>query len=280
MMSRPLTCAVNIFAALLFFYGCAGARPATDPQEGMLFVPAVVQPAAEASYEEQRLSDPEEEQLLLEDDLAWGDESYDEIYMVPDPLENFNRAMFVLNDKLYFYMIKPVGQGYRAAVPEPARRSVRNFFTNLRAPVRIVNNILQGKVRDAEAEWARFLYNSTVGVLGFGNPADAHPDLALRQEDMGQTLAFYGIGNGFYIFWPAFGPSTLRDSVGSVTDWFLNPVGYVEPVELSLGLSSYNQLNNLSFRIGDYEDLKRAALDPYISIRDGYIQLRKAQSDR
>ena len=96
-------------------------------------------------------------------------------------------------------------------------------------------------------------------------------------EDFGQTLGAYGIGNGFYIMWPILGPSTLRDSVGLVGDLFLNPVFYVEPVEASVGIRSYEEVNETSFEIGDYESLKKAAINPYEAVRDAYIQYRNSK---
>ncbi len=215
---------------------------------------------------------------LLEDDLGWNESDQpDTLYTVADPLEKWNRAMFVLNDKLYFWFMKPVARGYRAVIPQPARSGVKNFFFNTAAPIRIVNNMLQGKTQAAEAEWARFLYNATVGVLGFGNPAENKPALNPPVEDLGQTMAKYGFIDGFYLVWPILGPSTLRDTIGGVGDRFLNPIGYVEPIETSLAISAYDQINNLSFRIGDYEAIKKAALDPYEAMRNGYIQLRQSK---
>lgn len=215
---------------------------------------------------------------LLEDDLGWNESDQAEtIYTVADPLEKWNRAMFVLNDKLYFWLMKPVTQGYRAVMPQPARSGVKNFFFNTTAPIRIVNNMFQGKSRAAEAELARFLYNTTLGVLGFWNPAEGKPELNPPVEDLGQTMAKYGFIDGFYIVWPILGPSTLRDTIGDVGDRFLNPFGYVDPIETSLAISAYDQINNLSFRIGDYEAIKKAALDPYESMRNGYIQLRQSK---
>jgi len=194
---------------------------------------------------------------------------------VADPFEQWNRAMFLFNDKLYFWLLKPVSKGYKAVVPTPVRRGVRNFFHNITAPVRMVSALLQGKGRAASAELTGFLINSTVGVLGFGDPAKRWPELSPSEEDLGQTLATYGIGNGFYIVWPILGPSTLRDSVGMVGDWFLDPVWYVEPFEAYLPLWAVDNVNDTSFRIGDYESLKEAAIDPYIAIRNVYIQNRK-----
>jgi phospholipid-binding lipoprotein MlaA len=194
---------------------------------------------------------------------------------VADPFEDLNRAMFLFNDKLYFWLLKPISRGYKAVVPTPVRKGVRNFFHNITAPVRVVSALLQGKGRAASAELTGFLINSTVGVLGFGDPAKSWPELSPSEEDLGQTLATYGIGDGFYIVWPVLGPSTLRDSVGMVGDWFLDPVWYVEPFESYLTLWAVENVNDTSFRIGDYESLKEAAIDPYTAIRNAYIQNRK-----
>jgi phospholipid-binding lipoprotein MlaA len=196
---------------------------------------------------------------------------------VADPLAVWNRAMYHFNDKFYFWALKPVARGYRAVVPSPVRIGVKNFFTNLTTPIRMVNCILQWKWQAANAEFARFLINSTVGVLGFGNPAKKFPKLNPSEEDLGQTLGAYGIGDGFYVVWPFLGPSTMRDSVGLVGDGFLNPVYYVEPMEAALGIKSYEILNETSLKIGDYESLKKAAINPYEAIRDAYIQHRNSK---
>lgn len=278
---KPKILFLSILLALCFFYGCASTRRA-NPDPPVAETPGWQSEAKTAADAPAESPDAftEEEEFLFEDELGWEEEDAQAIYTVADPLEPFNRAMFLLNDKLYFWLLKPITQGYRAAVPQPARNAVQNFFVNAAAPIRIINNILQGKGRAAEAEWARFLYNSTAGILGFGNPADAHPGLALKDEDLGQTLAVYGIGDGLFIFWPVLGPSTLRDTVGMVGDYFIDPIEYVEPWELSLGLDATDAVNTLSFRIGDYESLKEAALDPYASFRDAYIQLRQAKIRR
>ena len=213
-----------------------------------------------------------------DDELDLFDDEFEEDKVqVADPLAFWNRAMFHFNDKFYFWVLKPVARGYRAAVPSPVRIGVRNFFTNLTTPIRLVNCILQWKWRAANAEFARFLLNSTVGVLGFGNPAKKYPKLNPDEEDLGQTLGVYGIGNGFYVVWPFLGPSTLRDSVGLVGDLFLNPVCYVEPTEAAVGITAYETVNETSFQIGDYESLKKAAINPYEALRDAYIQHRESK---
>jgi len=208
-------------------------------------------------------------------DVFFTEEAEAKEIRVSDPLQPWNRAMFHFNDKLYFWLLKPAARGYKAVVPKPVRKGVKNFFHNITAPIRIVSALLQGKGRAASAELTSFLINSTVGILGFGDPAGRWNELDASEEDIGQTLATYGIGNGCFIVWPVLGPSTLRDSVGMVGDWLLDPAKYVDPFEVSAGLWVVENVNDTSFRIGDYESLKDAAIDPYISLRNAYIQNRQ-----
>lgn len=208
---------------------------------------------------------------LLEEEFA------EQIVEVPDPLEPWNRIMYYVNDKLYFWVLKPVAQAYKDVTPEPARIGLRNFFHNLTTPIRFVNCLLQGKGTAAGVELRRFAVNTTAGVLGFGDPAQSELNLEPAEEDLGQTLAIYGLGNGFYIVWPFFGPSTVRDSVGMVGDQFLNPTRYVEPTEISIGISAVKITNANSLQIEEYEALKSAALEPYVAIREAYIQYRDKQ---
>ena len=193
---------------------------------------------------------------------------------VTDPLEPLNRLMYNVNDTLYFWVFKPCAETCKAVVPEPARTGVRNFFQNLTTPVRYVNCLLQGKGDSADTELRRFLVNTTVGVLGFGDPARDQYGLEPVQEDLGQTLAVHGMDQGFYIVWPLLGPSNVRDSLGMVGDMFLNPVRYVEPWETSMYISAGKGINEGSFHVGEYEDFKSAALEPYVAMREAYIQYR------
>lgn len=193
---------------------------------------------------------------------------------VADPIAPFNRAMYHFNDKFYFWILKPLTQGYKFLIPTPIRIVVKNFFFNLITPVRLVNCILQGKFHSAGTEFSRFVVNSTAGMLGLADPADNYPQLKAKDEDLGQTFGKYGIGNGFYIVWPILGPSTLRDTIGMAGDLFLNPVAYVQPTEAALEISALNKVNATSFHIGDYEAIKEASIDPYSAIRDAYVQHR------
>lgn len=193
--------------------------------------------------------------------------------VIPDPLEPMNRAFFEFNDKLYFWVLKPVATGYKTVVPEEARVCVRNFFHNLAFPVRAVNNLLQGKFFGAFEETCGFLANSTVGLGGLADIATA-VDLKRHDEDFGQTLAAYGSGPAFYINWPFLGPSTLRDTIGSAADIFFDPLSYLGDYWYAPWSRGLNVVNETSLRIGDYESLKKSALDPYVALRDAYYENR------
>ncbi len=200
----------------------------------------------------------------------------EEIAAIPDPLEPFNRAMFQFNDKLYFWVLKPVAQGYSKVVPERGRVSVKNFFSNLKFPIRFINCLFQADFKGAAAELGRFTVNTVWGVGGLLDPS-SNQDLNIpkRDADFGQTLGVYGVGQGFYIVWPIVGPSSLRDSVDIAGDYFLYPVNYISPWYAVLGVRAYEEVNATSLRIGDYESLKEAAIDPYVSLRDAYTQYRQ-----
>lgn len=198
---------------------------------------------------------------------------------IADPLEPINRVFFSFNDKLYFWALKPVASGYKMIVPQPARVSVRNFFSNIATPIRLANSLLQLNFKGAGNETVRFLLNSTFGLAGFLDPAKKRFNIDKQEEDFGQTLGFYKIGPVFYINWPVFGPSSLRDTVGTVGDFFLNPWNYLFefPVLVNVAVGVVARVNNVSLTIGEYEDLKEAALDPYIALRDAYHQYRRGK---
>ena len=191
---------------------------------------------------------------------------------IPDPLEPLNRAFFEFNDRLYFWVLKPVATGYKTVVPEEVRMCGRNFFNNLAFPVRFVNNLLQGKFFGAFEETCGFFVNTTLGLGGLADISKAI-ELERHEEDLGQTLALYGAGPAFYLHWPFLGPSTLRDTIGTVGDGFLDPVSYLDGW-YSAGAKGFDTVNETSLRIGDYESLKKAALDPYVALRDAYYQNR------
>ena len=211
----------------------------------------------------------------IEEDFT-GEGSADAVE-VSDPLEGFNRAMFSFNDKAYVYVLKPIAVGYRQVVPEKGRVSVNNFFSNLVAPVRIVNSALQLKGEDATNEFARFLINTTFGLAGLFDVAKNDFDIDIKKEDFGQTLGHYGVGNGPYLVLPLFGPSTVRDGIGQAIDGstldLLNVI-YDDELERYLVARWVDVETTISLDKDTYEALKRDALDPYIFIRNAYIQHR------
>jgi phospholipid-binding lipoprotein MlaA len=223
--------------------------------------------------------DETEEEIWEEDeeDLDYLKEA-DEI---ADPLEPVNRAFFSVNDRLYFWVLKPVTQGYSFIFPEPVRISVNHFFDNIATPIRFVNSLLQFKFKRAGKELLRFGINTTVGVLGIFDVAGDNEGIQVSEdEDFGQTLGVWGLGPGFYMNLPILGPTSLRDAVGSAGDQFLDPVNYVNPLIDRYAIKAGSGINKASFKIGDYEEIKKDALDPYAAIRDIYHQYRKSKVSR
>ena len=266
---RPLTVFCILTSVLLIITtGCATSH--NSPKESGL----MESDGNPAENSDESFTD--EEFDLLEEEL---EEQVVQI-KVADPLEPVNRLMFGFNDVLYFWIFKPVVGTYKAVVPQPVRLGVRNFFQNVSTPVRYVNCLLQGKGPQAGTELHRLWVNTTEGILGFGDPAKDRYGLEPTYEDLGQTLGVHGMEDGLYIVWPFLGPSTLRDSLGRVGDAFLNPVRYVEPCGVSVGLSATRGINEGSFHIGEYEEFKASSLEPYIAMREGYIQYRQESIEK
>ncbi len=194
---------------------------------------------------------------------------------VADPLEKFNRGMFIFNDKLYYYALKPAAQGYGFIVPEPVRMCVKRFFLNLATPVRLVNCCLQGKFGGAGVELTRFAVNTTAGVCGLFDPAYYCWRITRHDEDTGRTFGRYGIGHGIYLVWPILGPSSIRDTFGFAGDMLLDPLFYADMAFWqSATIDAYEMVNNVSLKINDYDEFKKSALDPYVSMKNAYIQNR------
>jgi phospholipid-binding lipoprotein MlaA len=275
-----LVALIMVAAAICFFSGCASQPKGQDQEpspESALESDSSRQIDGDAASVAPPLSElTDEEEALLEDDWDRSDELEDQgINSVPDPIEPFNRAIFVFNDKLYEWVLRPLSLGYRKVTPRIMRTGVQNFFTNLAAPIRVVNCTLQGKGKSATVEFGKFLINSTFGVLGFGDLFTDYPELYPDAEDLGQSLAVYGIQDGFYIVLPFLGSSTLRDAVGLAGDAFLDPVNYIDPTESAVAVRGFSTVNRLTFRIEDIDDARKAAFDPYQAARNFYFQSRR-----
>lgn len=237
-------------------------------------VPAAAQPQPDTMKEEGRKEENAHEASTGEEQPSEGEETSGHI---ADPLYPWNNAMYHFNDKLYFWVMKPVAKTYSSVFPQDIRVAVSNFFSNLKMPIRFVSNLLQLKLKDAGTELLRFAYNSTAGVGGLADVAKTDLKVSPHDQDLGLTLGHYGVGNGFYIVWPFLGPSTARDTIGLVGDAFLNPTYYLTPWYNSMGASAYDRVNETSLHIGDYEDLKESAIDPYVAIRNAYTQHRQSR---
>jgi len=271
-MKRQFNLILLIFTlAFLILSGCAHRKANTTVLPSDPPVDQSVSQNPEISSSEESQSNLEEKDEFLDE---FESEFEEKAVTVADPLSFWNRAMFHFNDKLYFWFLKPVAKGYKVVIPGVVRTGVRNFFSNIYTPIRLTSCVLQGKVKAGGTEFVRFVVNSTIGIAGVADPAKKYLKLDISDEDFGQTLGAYGIGNGFYLVWPLLGPSTLRDSVGMVGDRFLNPITYVKPVEASVAIWSFDKINETSLHIGDYESIKEAAVEPYEAFRDAYIQYR------
>lgn len=197
-----------------------------------------------------------------------------------DPFQPVNRVMHSLNDGFYNFLLEPVSVAYDTVMPDTVERGVANAFTNLRYPKRLAGNVLQGKWDGAAKETGKFLVNSTVGVLGLAQASERYPGLETSTEDFGQVLGRWRLGHGPYLVLPVLGPSSIRDTVGMVGDGFLDPIHYVESNSVRLGARGLEQVNRSPALMADYEALTEGAIDPYIAMRDAYIQSRNEATRR
>lgn len=190
-----------------------------------------------------------------------------------DPWEKLNRATFTFNDKFDRAIGRPVARTYIRAVPQHARTGIHNFIENLSEPVDVANDILQGQGKQTLKDTGRFLINTTFGLLGFFDVA-AHVGLPEHDEDLGQTLAHWGVPSGPYLVLPILGPSTVRDAGGRYADTYLNPVWdnmqsrYGNGAYLMEGVDTRADLMDLNATLD-------SAYDPYTFMRDAYIQHRR-----
>ncbi len=204
-----------------------------------------------------------------------------------DPLSGYNRLMTSFNDKVFINILNPISEGYAYIFHENIRIGIDNFFDNIMFPVRFSNNLLQLKFKNSGEELERFLVNTTWGILGFMDPATKKLNVKAHKEDFGQTLGFYGVGDGFHVVLPLLGPSNLRDIVGITADSYVSPLStsgdkfaqYKIPNTLTeqIGIKTFDVINSNSLKLGQYESLKKDALDLYPFLRDIYTQARKKQ---
>lgn len=196
---------------------------------------------------------------------------------ISDPIEPVNRAIFSFNNFLDMILIEPAAKVYNAVFPGFVRDSVQSFMRNLRSPLIVANNLLQGDIGDAGVATARFIINSTVGIAGLVDIASTQ-GLSYEEEDFGQTLAVWGLGDGFYIMLPILGPSSLRDGVGRVGDMMADPVRIVahntDNDWIYYTRNAVEGLDNRARLVTALDDLRKNSLDYYAAIRSAYAQKR------
>lgn len=188
-----------------------------------------------------------------------------------DPLEPVNRQVYRFNDTVDHYAVRPVAKVYRSYTPSPVRRGIGNFFGNARYPITMVNSFLQGKFGDGTSDTARFLVNTTIGLAGL---IDVATPLGLEEhdEDFGQTLGVWGLGQGIYLVLPLLGPSTGRDLVGTGADEFLDPINLIDDPERYYAQAVY--LIDRRAGVLGFDRLVRDAFDPYVFVRTAYLEDR------
>jgi phospholipid-binding lipoprotein MlaA len=191
-----------------------------------------------------------------------------------DPLEVPNRFVFAFNDALDTLILKPIAVTYDFWLPEGVKDSVRNFVRNVSSPVILANDVFQGEWERANDTAARFFVN-TITSLGFFDIVDErHP---YHDEDFGQTLAVYGVDDGFYLVLPVFGPSSARDAVGRGVDVLLDPLTYVEGGEgLSIATGIAGAVDTRARNLELFRDTKADSVDFYARVRSLYYQRREA----
>lgn len=192
-----------------------------------------------------------------------------------DPFEPINRVSHAINDGLDRALIRPTAKVYRAATPQFFQTSVSNVFSNAKYPVTLINNALQGKFDAVANDTGRFLLNTTVGLGGLFDPATA-AGLERNDEDFGQTFGVWGIGTGPYFVIPLFGPTTLRDGIGSLADDFGELRSYLEDDSTRWSLWAFDKFET-RVRLLDADAVLDRSGDPYAFVRSAYLQRREYQ---
>jgi len=198
-------------------------------------------------------------------------------YEPADPLERINRPIYAFNTTADKYVLRPVTKTYVDYVPTPVRSSVSNFLDNLFYPTVVINGALQGKFKQSGLDLTRFLMNTTFGILGLFDPATM-VGLEKHDEDLGQTLGHWGLGEGWYLMLPLLGPSTTRDLLGDVGDNWTSPLQYtdLEWWPERLAISAVGAIDTRA-KLLDLDSVLEQQFDPYVFLRTAYLQRRLNQ---
>ena len=200
---------------------------------------------------------------------------------VNDPLESLNRSIFEFNEGLQDVLLRPIAKFYNANVNLTVRQGISNFLDNLSSPVIFANDLLQGEFERALTTFGRAFINTTIGIVGFADVASKF-GLERHDEDFGQTLAVYGMGEGFYLVLPIFGPSSPRDAIGKlVIDPYLDPLGLwlgnTDRQNIQYTLAGANGLDEYAGIVDELNQVKKTSVDYYAAVRSLYRQKRKTE---
>jgi phospholipid-binding lipoprotein MlaA len=191
-----------------------------------------------------------------------------------DPLETYNRGMYKFNTDFDNAFVKPVAKAYKAITPEIVNRGITNMFNNIDDIASFANNVLQFKMSRAGSDLGRLFINTTVGALGFFDVA-TNAGLPSYKEDFGQTLGYWGIGPGPYFVLPILGPSDFRDTVGWAGDIAVDPFFSIREQTIEWGYVGLRYTDRRADLLGTEEIVEGAAIDPYVFVRDAYLQRRR-----
>lgn len=191
-----------------------------------------------------------------------------------DPLEPINRGVYKFNEGVDTMLLKPAAEVYKGVVPPVARTGVSNVFANINDVVVALNNLLQGKISEAMSDVGRVLINTTAGLFGLFDVATP-AGLEKHDEDFGQTLGYWGVGDGPYLVLPILGPRTTRDTGGLVVDFLTDPVSYIDPSRDRNQVMGLRLVSRRTELLGASQLLSVAALDEYEFVRDAYLQRRR-----
>ena len=264
---RNLLLGFVLLMGVLALQGCASHEASVDPERSV-----------------QTVSSDANDSTPMNLDDEFEDYGEDDEEPIADPWEPWNRFWFDFNDTLLLKVIKPVYNGYDAIMPDPFQRGLSNFHYNLKAPIRIVNRLLQGEFAQMWVEIGRFMVNSTLGCGGLFDVVSQKKVLVPYSDkgaDFGTTLATWGFGEGIYIVWPFLGPSTVRDTFGMAGDeaaspffWGSRPIGPVHVWATTTTDLTLRQ-NDIGRKIETYESLVNSAVEPYSAVRDAYVKSRR-----
>ena len=262
----------TIEAALPAYSEISAVSAAASPEADLAPVAAAVTAADAATPE--RPSPPET--AALEEGMAQArdigtDVEPDEY----DPWERWNEPVFEFNRRLDKYVLKPVAKGYNFVVPDEIQIMISNGFDNISFVPRLVNSLLQGKLKGAGRELSRFLINSTAGVGGLFDPAKDVFGILKSREDFGQTLGVWGVGSGPYVIVPFLEPLTVRDGVGKAVDSAMDPLAYFLPLIWDrLAMKVGDIVNERSLNLDLFQGFEESVIDMYSAVRHAYLQRR------